>query len=260
MAATVAEHFAGRSFTDGPSPVTELTVDIHDAASETDARSALQLWAPATYDGRTLNEWAVQEEGNGLWTGRLRYTYETSDDEYTFDTGGGNQKITQSPVVASYAPGAGTPPDFGGAINVSEDRVEGVEVVSPTFQFSETHRFADAYVLSGFKATLFALTGCINDATFKGLAAGECLFLGASGSKRGVDAWTITFRFAGSPNVTGLTIGDITGVDKLGWDYLWVRYADFPDSFAYCLVKRPIAAYVHRVYTPADFSDLGIGT
>lgn len=260
MAATVAEHFAGRSFTDGPSPVTELTVDIHDAASETDARSALQLWAPATYDGRTLNEWTVQEGGNGFWTGRLRYIYNIADDEYTFDTGGGSQKITQAPVVSSYAVSGLTPGDFQGGINVSEDRVEGVDVVSPTFQFSETHRFSDVFILSGYKATLFALTGRMNNASFKGLAAGECLFLGASGSKRGVDAWTITFRFAGSPNVTGLAIGDITGIDKLGWDYLWVRYADFADGFATCLVKRPISAYVHRVYEPADFSLLSIGT
>ena len=32
-----------------------------------------------------------------------------------------------------------------------------------------------------------------------GLAAGECLFLGASGSKRGEDDWEIAFRFAASP-------------------------------------------------------------
>jgi hypothetical protein len=75
-----------------------------------------------------------------------------------------------------------------------------------------------------------------------------------------VDAWSITFNFAGSPNTASQTIGDITGISKYGWDYLWVRYADFVDSFAYSLVKRPIGVYVERVYQPADFSDLGIGT
>ena len=259
--ATVAEHFAGRSFTDGPNRVTELTVDIHDAANEAAARGALQLWAPATYDGRYLSEWTVKEEGGNLWSGTLRYTLDASDDEFTFSTGGGTQRITQSlGTVSSYAPPGFTAPDFLGAIGVSEDRVEGTDIVVPTYQFSETHRFADTFVAAGFKSVLFALTGTINDATFKGLAAGECLFLGASGTKRGVDAWSITFNFAGSPNTASQTIGDITGISKNGWDYLWVRYADFVDSFAYSLVKRPIGVYVERVYQPADFSDLGIGT
>ncbi len=261
MAATVSEHFAGRSFTDGGNPVTELTVDIHDAASETDARAALQLWAPATYDGRYLAEWTVDEQGAGLWSGSLRYTRDSSDDEFTFATGGGTQNITQSlSTIASYAPTGMTAPDFGGAIGVSEDRVEGTSIVVPTYQFTETHRFSDTFVASGFKLVLFGLTGRFNNASFKGLAAGEALFLGATGTKRGVDAWSITFSFAGSANVTGQTVGDITGIDKLGWDYLWVRYADFADGFAYSLVKRPVAVMIERVYQPGDFSLLSIGT
>ena len=259
--ATVAEHFAGRSFTDGPNQVTELTVDIHDAANESAARGALQLWAPATYDGRYLEDWNVREVGNGLWNGTLRYTLNASDDEYTFSTGGGTQHITQSlETVSTYAPSGLTAPDFEGAIGVSGDRVEGVDIPVRTYQFSETHRFTDTFVASGFKLTLFTLTGCYNNATFKGFAAGECMFLGATGSKRGVDAWSITFNFACTPNISGATVGSITGISKLGWHHLWIRYADYVDGFAYCLVPRPIAAYVERVAEPADFSDLSIGT
>ena len=79
-----------------------------------------------------------------------------------------------------------------------------------------------------------------------------------AGAKRGSGDWEITFRFAASPNVTHLTIGDITGVDKKGWEYLWVRYADSVDDTAKALVKKPIAAYVERVYEYGDFSLLGI--
>ena len=92
----------------------------------------------------------------------------------------------------------------------------------------------------------------------KGFAAGEVLFLGASGSQRGEDDWEITFRFAASPNVTGLTIGDIEGIDKKGWEYLWVRYADAEDEKV--LVKQPIAVYVERVYDEGNFAGLGIRT
>jgi len=84
--------------------------------------------------------------------------------------------------------------------------------------------------------------------------------LGASGSKRGQEDWEITFRFAASPNVTGLVIGDIRGINKKGWEYLWVRYTDDEDAAAKTLVKRPIAAYVEQVYPYGDFSGLGIGT
>ncbi|MBC7077795.1 MAG: hypothetical protein H5T92_05745 [Synergistales bacterium] len=86
------------------------------------------------------------------------------------------------------------------------------------------------------------------------------LFLGASGSKRGEEDWEITFRFAASPNATGLTVGEITGIAKKGWEYLWVRYADDVDDDAKVLVKRPIAVYVEQVYQYGDFSQLEIGT
>src|SRR5207248_1374699 len=120
-------------------------------------------------------------------------------------------KITQSlETVASYAPPGFTAPNFQGAIGVSEDKVEGVDITIPAFQFSETHRFIDALVGGFYKQTLFQLTGRFNNAPFKGFATGECMFMGASGSKRGDEKWTITFRFAGSQNATGITIGDIT--------------------------------------------------
>ena len=65
-------------------------------------------------------------------------------------------------------------------------------------------------------------------------------------------------RFAASPNVQNLTIGGINGIDKKGWEYLWVRYADDEDVNAKVLVKKPIGVYVEQVYENGDFSGLGI--
>jgi len=98
----------------------------------------------------------------------------------------------------------------------------------------------------------------VNSAGFKGFAAGECLFLGAAGSKRGSGDWEITYRFAASPNVTNLTIGDITGINKKGWEYLWVRYSDSEDAVAKALVKKPVAVYIEQVYPYGDLGLLGI--
>jgi hypothetical protein len=99
----------------------------------------------------------------------------------------------------------------------------------------------------------------VNGSGFKGFTKGEVLFLGASGSKRGLEDWEITFRFAASPNVTGLSLGSITGIAKEGWNYLWVRFTDDEDATAKALIKRPIAAYVEQVYPYGNFSGLGIG-
>lgn len=143
---------------------------------------------------------------------------------------------------------------------MTHDNVEGVDITVPVYNFSETHYVDASQVTNAYKMTLFNLTGKVNNAPFKGLAAGECLFLGASGSKRGNDDWEITFRFAGSPNRTGIVIGSISGISKKGWEYLWVRYADVEDSASHALVKQPIAVYVERVYEEGNFSLLGIGT
>ena len=55
-------------------------------------------------------------------------------------------------------------------------------------------------------------------------------------------------------------IGQITGINKKGWEYLWVRYADAEDTTAKVLVKKPIAVYVEQVYPTTGFAALGIGS
>ena len=186
---------------------------------------------------------------------------EVGESSFSFDTGGGTQHITQSiQTINKYAPPGKTAPDFKGAVGVTHDNVEGVDITIPVYNFSETHYLDDAVVTPSYRGTLFNLTGKVNNDSFKGMAAGECLFLGASGSKRGSDDWEITFRFAASPNKTGLTVGEITGIDKKGWEYMWVRYADSEDTAAKAIVKKPVAAYIEKVYDEGDFSQLGIGT
>jgi len=221
--------------------------------------------APVLYDGLVRQSLHIERTAEEVWEGSVRYGMkeppETGDSTYQFDTGGGTQHITQGlETVGSYAPPGKVPPNFRGAIGVTHDNVEGVDVTVPVYNFSETHYVATAQVTGAYKAALFLLTGRVNGAAFRGFAAGEVLFLGASGSKRGEDDWEISFRFAASPNVTGLTVGDIQNIDKKGWEYLWIRYADEEDDAAKVLVKKPIAAYVERVYEDGDFEGLGIGT
>lgn len=253
--ATISEHYTSRQFTLARQSERELEYDVRGTDDETAVQTLLLATAPSTYLGLELESISAEPLGNGNWKARARYV-RINDDEYTFDTGGATQHITQSIQTQNAYAASGTPPDFQGAIGVTDDRVEGCDIPAPKYEFSETHSFADATVTSSYKLTLAGLTGKVNNATFRGFAAGECLFLGASGSKRGDEKWTITFRFACSPNMTGLSIGSITGIDKLGWDYLWVRYASFADGTAKALVQRPVAVYVEQVLYPGDFTGL----
>jgi len=152
-------------------------------------------------------------------------------------------------------------PDFKGAIGVTQDSVEGVDVTVPVFNFTETH-YIDADEVDGaYKNALYGLTGKVNNAMFRGLAAGECLFLGASGSLRGNgEDWEITFKFAASPNRSNIVIGDILVPSKTGWQYMWVRYEDAVDSASQKFVKQPVAVYIENVYELGSFAGLGIGT
>ena len=265
MAITVHEKWESRETTMGESPSVDLIYIVRGTDSDLAAKTALAAASPVLYHGLVRQSMHLERIAENIWEGSVRYGKfeppETGDSSYQFDTGGGTQHITQSlQTVARYAPPGKTAPDFQGAIGVTHDNVEGVDITVPVYNFSELHYIASSLVTGAYKATLFYLTGRVNNAPFRGFAAGEVLFLGASGSKRGQEDWEISFKFAASPNMTGLTIGDITGIAKKGWEYLWVRYADAEDAAAKALVKRPAAVYVEKVYLDGDFSLLGIGT
>lgn len=148
--------------------------------------------------------------------------------------------------------------NFMGAIGVTRDSVEGVDITVPVYNFSEVHYKNRAFVDDSYKATLFALTGSVNNKKFRNFAPGELLFLGASGTKRGSDDWELMFRFAGSPNMTGIVIGDIAGIAKYGWEYLWVQYVDEEDTGAQTLIKRPLSVHIEQVYPYTNFDQLRI--
>jgi hypothetical protein len=266
--ATIDEKFDSREATVLSRESVELRYVVQGTEDDADVKTLVAANAPLIYAGLPRKDFQIRPQGGGIWEATVRYSLsdpnrtqdppQTGDSRFSFDTGGGTQHITQSlETVASYAV-AGPPPDFQGAIGVSHDAVEGTDVTVPIYHFSETHYIDNALVTGAYKASLFFLTGKTNDAPFKGFEEGEVLFLGASGSKRGDEDWEISFRFAASPNVTGLSVGPINGISKKGWEYLWVRYADAEDQNT--LIKRPVAVYIERVYEAGDFTALGIGT
>ncbi len=272
MAVTVNEKYGSRPARDSGQGTgtdellsTELHYIVQGTADDLAAMQAVRGTAPTTHNDLERGEISLEPVAATRWEATVQYNtadteLEEGESSFSFDTGGGSQHITQSLSTVNKYVASGTAPDFKGAIGVTKDSVEGVDITVPVYTFSETHILADADVDDTYKGKLFSLTGKTNDDTFKGFAIGEVLFQGASGSKRGNGDWEITFNFAASPNKTGLTVGDITAVAKKGWEYLWVRYEDAVDATAGAMVKKPLAAYIEKVYDAGDFSDLGIGT
>ena len=243
---------------DGKGDSLELAFAVTGTTDDAVVRAAVEAKSPATYLGLVRKEITCRPSGAGNWEASARYQAEIRDSQYTFDTTGGTQHITQSrETLGKYAPAGKTAPDCKGAIGVSPDSVDGADIVVPTYSFSETHFIPEALVTPAYKAILFYLTGKVNNAPWHGFARGEVLFLGASGSNRGDGYWEISFRFSASPNMTNLQVGSITIPAKPGWAYVWFRYQDTSD--AHQLIKRPVAAYVERVYDEGDFTQIGIG-
>ena len=271
MPLTLTEKLDSRKWNTGDNPSVEMVYMLTGTSDDVTAKTLLESSTAETYNGLARQsislepEWVDTFAGDGRWVATVRYGLqappEVGESSFSFDTGGGSQHITQSrQTISRYGLPGKKAPDFKGAIGVTHDSVEGVDITVPVYSFSETHYLADTFVTPAYRGTLFALTGKVNGSTFKGLAAGECLFLGAAGSKRGAEAWEITFRFATSPNRTGISVGEITAITKKGWEYLWVRYGDAEDTAAKAIVKKPMAAYVEKVYEEGDLLLLGIGT
>lgn len=265
MSITVVEKWESRRHTEGENASAELTYLVIGTDNDLLAKSALRDGSYTIYDGLVRQSYSIDERvAEEIWLGTVRYGRrarpETGESTFQFETGGGTHHVTQSlETKGNYAPEGKTAPDFQGAIGVTDDAVEGVDITVPIFNFSETHFLPSAAVTQAYVLALYALTGRINQGAFRGFAAGEVLFLGASGSKRGEDDWEISFRFAASLNVEDLVVGDIEGINKGGWDYLWCRYQPAADEEAKMLVQRPTSAHVERVYAWGNFALLGIG-
>ncbi len=232
----------------------------------------------AQYFEPGVEELSVEEDSGGavqLYTGRIRYSNEGSggsngnnDDENPypsstqFEISASQQKVIRSrKTLGRYAANGQAAPDFKGLIGVTDQGVvEGVDLPVAESTFSETHYFPSALLTSSFIAFLSRAYGRVNSAPFRGFAAGEVQFIGASGSYRqGDEAVELSFRFAVSENESNIFVGNIGPIDKPGWAYLWVHYEDKIDETAKKLVKRPLAVYVEQVFQEMNFGMLGIG-
>lgn len=257
------------------------------ATSEDDNSLSIELavrtWAPAGSFGLYLLDYTATPIGGGLWNCTINYgpqestpadPLEPGDNppepegttplgaEWAFSTTGGTAKITQ----ARYTRGSFSPvgvidiPDYGGAIGVTRDGVEGCDIVSRNFEFELTREIPTTTICMDYLRTLIDMTSTTNEFPFMQFDIGELLFLGATGRNKQGENWSVTYHFRGGKNEVALKIGtgsnQIIIDEKRAHDYLWVAYKDTVSSGR--KVRIPQFAYTSVVYEQRPFSNLGI--
>jgi len=261
MAATIAEKLGSGDRTNEQKDKLYI---IQGTTNEDTAYDLLAATSPTSLNGKPRDTLSVSnvEKSNSIWIGEVSYVNadlasepEVGTNTFSFSTGGGSRHITQAIANIQIKYPTDTAPDRKGAVGVAADgSVTGIDLDDSIYKWSRTFSVADAKVTNAYKARLTALTNSVNNGTFDGHAAGSAKFEGASGSKRGDGDWDITQNFAAIQNVTDATIGDITDIDKDGWDYLEVAYKTVEDGGK--LVSQPSAVYVSQVYPTGDFAQL----
>jgi len=224
---------------------------------------------PAIYDGLWRQDIQITPDGHMLWRVDVPYSPRQPPSpgnyKWAFDTTGGTAKITHAlEHIQSYNSPSNLedPPDHKGSIGVNQNGdVEGCEKVVPAPKWTETWDMPAAAASFIYQDTLTALTGTVNLYQFRGKSPGTVRFDGAqgSGSNKDPNIVEVTFHFTQSVDIVGTFYGDITGVNKGAWHYLWLEYAQEEDQDAKRNASRPIAVHVERIYNAAEFGLLLIG-
>ncbi len=173
-----------------------------------------------------------------------------------WDTTGHTEHITQSISQSRFPAGA---PDFEGAINVSGNTVNGLDVVRPCLRYSETWIVAASLAISPvFIGAIYSRTGTVNEEDFRAFEPGEVLFMGARATWQGdLPYVAVTFDFEARPNGDWYSDGFGEVVPKEGWQYIWCLYETAANAGR--LIQRPIAAYKETVYEKKNWDGLLIG-
>ena len=146
---------------------------------------------------------------------------------------------------------------------MTDHGVEGCEIVVPKFAWSETHQLPIATYGWAYSQKLKAITGKVNGWKFRGFPAGQVLFHGARGSASSKDPSLIeiTYLLRAERRRQAADHGrhHRNRQARLGVPVGASHRAE-GRATAKRLVRRPEAVYVEKVYWPANFAILAIGS
>lgn len=179
----------------------------------------------------------------------------------SFNVAGESLHITQArDTRASYNSGGSITADALDVIGWDGQQIRGCDIVVPVLSFTIQWGVAIEDVDFAWVRNIANFVGRVNnnDMFDSAFAAGEVLFIGLQGSRNiPMERWDLSGTFLTSPNITGLALGPITGIAKLGFDYLDVTYTALeggPDQPN--VIPTPKRVDVRVVYDTADLNDL----
>lgn len=263
------------AFAESDGEIKTLNYTLVGTTSENTARSTFLAATPGvilTAIGTLYREPpSIRQTAYDSFAIQVTYTRrkaETGEWTWDFDTTGGTVHISHAKesIARYYSGGSETGaaaatnvPKHNQAIGVDRTgNVQGTDIVIPAMKINVSYRHPLGQVTIAFAKKMHNMTGKVNSTKFLNFAAGEVLFLGARGSDGTVAEGTVGYSFAMSQNVTGLTIGEVAGVAKKGWEYLWISYKEAVSAGNKS--TQPEFVYVERVYDTADFAaELGFG-
>jgi hypothetical protein len=285
-----------REFSSGPDGM-EFTFRYLVTGTNDDAEiyNLAAAAAPATYRTVPRGQSKVSNAGHQTWRVEVPYNYKVKEQaageigtpppgsedklpqgapastplgrEYSFSTGGGTVRVYHAVAHISdhmrLQDAGGNTVNHKGAINVTKDGTEGVDIIAPNCEFTVSKRLQ---VLSwGYFKTLLGMTAKTNKRAIGPFKEEEVLLLGADGQyKEGDQApWHLSCRFGFiETNAKQINIGDIQiqpGAKK-GWHYLWVEFVDAWNVALEAVQRVPYAAHIERVYDMDDMEQLGMLT
>ena len=151
-------------------------------------------------------------------------------------------------------------PNHGGTINVTPEKIEGVDIDNAGFSFVVRKLVESSAMTTGYRQALFTASNRVNSATWRGFQPGELRLVSVEANQRDSESWELTFQFQAIQNVENQTIGGIEGVSKLGHEYIWGEYETqvVDDNGVKSTRKVLQSLHVEQVYKLADFNVLGL--
>ena len=144
----------------------------------------------------------------------------------------------------------------------SECEFAGVDIPTADMQEEWTKYVRVSALTTQYKKDVASLYGKYNNATFKGWAAGEVMFVGMSYSMplKGQTKVLCRYTFRISPNESNATVSGHTVGAKLGWEYMWARSEAVNVAGQTKPAIEVAGIYKSGVTESGDFSLLGLGS
>lgn len=210
----------------------------------------------------------VNQVAYNLWDVDLEYTsrvIQAGQWTWDFDGTGTTQHITHSlETIACYPDG--TPPSSGSAkgpnyqnaIGWNNGEIVGADVIVPATKLTITATYPAGTFTLAFAKALGDYAGYMNSVAWLVWQACEVRFLGPRVQDGSQTQSQAVLQFEVSRNVTGLTVGAVTGIAKAGWDIAWTKTKQataVADSITWP-VTVPEFVYIERVCRTVNFATL----